>query len=114
MAGGAAIASQTWPSGLGGSGWRGFVSHAAVPSWLLRRAERTCGASAAQRGRCHHRVLHRAVALKKLTEAEAADRHAHLISVLVARSAVVGLRLLSLNDRVRQAARGLGLAVEPS
>jgi hypothetical protein len=34
--------------------------------------------------------------------------------VLVARSAVVGLRLLSLNDRVRQAARGLGLAVEPS
>jgi len=34
--------------------------------------------------------------------------------VLVARSAVVGLRLLSLDERVRQAANGLGVAVEPA
>jgi predicted nucleic acid-binding protein len=91
------------------------------------------------------------VALKELTEAEAADRRAHLIaaaahwhvlriaaeivdrarqpftcdpirtldaihlaSLLVARSAVVGLRLLSLDERVRQAAKGLGIAVEPA
>jgi hypothetical protein len=96
------------------------------------------------------RVLLRAVALKELTEADAADRRAHLIaaaahwqvlrvageivdrarqpfpgdpirtldaihlaSLLVARSAVVGLRLLSLDERVRQAAKGLGVAVEP-
>jgi predicted nucleic acid-binding protein len=96
------------------------------------------------------RVLLRAVALKELTEAEAADRRAHLIaaaahwqvlriageivdrarqpfpgdpirtldaihlaSLLVARSAVVGLRLLSLDERVSQAAQGLGIAVEP-
>ncbi len=37
----------------------------------------------------------------------------HLASLLVARSAVVGLRLLSLDDRVRQAAKRLGVAVEP-
>jgi len=97
------------------------------------------------------RVLLRVVALKELTEAEAADRRAHLIaaaghwhvmriaaeivdrarqpfpgdpirtldaihlaSLLVARSAVVGLRLLSLDERVRQAAKGLGIAVEPA
>src|SRR5258706_263951 len=91
------------------------------------------------------------VALQELTEAEAADRRAHLIaaaahwqvlriaaeivdrarqpfpgdpirtldaihlaSLLVARSAVVGLRLLSLDERVRQAANGLGVAVEPA
>ena len=97
------------------------------------------------------RVLLRAVALKELTEAEAADRRAHLIaaaahwqvlriaaeiadrarqpfpgdpirtldaihlaSLLVARSAIVGLRLLSLDERVRQAANGLGVAVEPA
>ena len=97
------------------------------------------------------RVLLRAVALKELTEAEAADRRAHLgaaaahwqvlriageivdrarqpfpgdpvrtldaihlASMLVARSAVAGLRLLSLDDRVRQAAKGLGVAVEPA
>ena len=97
------------------------------------------------------RVLLRAVALKEMTEAEAADRRAHLIaaaahwqvlriageivdrarqpfpgdpirtldaihlaSLLVARSAVVGLRLLSLDDRVRQAAKGLGVAAEPA
>ena len=97
------------------------------------------------------RVLLRAVALKELTEAEAADRRAHLsaaaahwqvlriageivdrarqpfpgdpirtldaihlASLLVARSAVAGLRLLSLDERVRRAARGLGVAVEPA
>ncbi len=97
------------------------------------------------------RVLLRAVALSELTEAEAADRRAHLItaaghwqvlriaaevvdrarqpfpgeplrtlhaihlaSLLVTRSAVAGLRLLSLDERVRQAARGLGVAVEPA
>jgi hypothetical protein len=97
------------------------------------------------------RVLLRAVALKELTEAEAADSRAHLIeasahwqvlriageivdrsrqpfpgdpirtldaihlaSLLVARSAVAGLRLLSLDDRVRQAATRLGVAVEPA
>jgi predicted nucleic acid-binding protein len=37
----------------------------------------------------------------------------HLASLLVARSAVVGLRLLSLDERVRQAAKGLGVVVEP-
>ena len=97
------------------------------------------------------RVLLRVVALKELTEAEAADRRAHLnaaaahrhvlriageivnrerqpfpgdsirtldaihlASLLVARSAVAGLRLLSLDERVCQAARGLGVAVEPA
>jgi hypothetical protein len=38
----------------------------------------------------------------------------HLASLLVARSAVVGLKLLSLDDRVRKAATGLGVAVEPA
>ncbi len=97
------------------------------------------------------RVLLRAVTLKELTEAEAADRRAHLIaaaghwqllriageivdrarqpfsgdpirtldaihlaSLLVARSAVAGLRLMSLDERVRQIAKGLGIAVEPA
>lgn len=97
------------------------------------------------------RILLRAVALKELSEAEAADRRAHLVeaaahwqvlriageivdrsrapfpgdpirtldaihlaSLLVARSAVVGLRLLSLDDRVRQTATRLGVAVEPA
>jgi predicted nucleic acid-binding protein len=97
------------------------------------------------------RVLLRAVTLKELTEAEAADRRAHLsaasahwqvlriaaeivdrarqpfpgdpirtleaihlASLLVARSAIVGLRLLSLDERVRQAAKWLGIAVEPA
>jgi hypothetical protein len=88
------------------------------------------------------RVLLRAVALKELTEAIEAAAHwqvlriageivdrsrqpfpgdpirtldaVHLASLLVARSAVVGLRLLSLDDRVRQAATGLGVAVEPA
>jgi len=97
------------------------------------------------------RVLLRALALGELTEAQAADRRAHLIaaaahwhilriaaetvdrarqpfpgdpirtldaihlaSLVVARSALVGLRLLSLDERVRQAAKGLGFAVEPA
>ena len=38
----------------------------------------------------------------------------HLASLLVARSALGGLRLLSLDERVRQAANRLGVAVEPS
>lgn len=97
------------------------------------------------------RVLLRAVALREMTEADAADRRAHLAaaaahwhvlriapevvdrarepfpgdpirtldaihlaSLLVARSAISGLRLLSLDERVRQAARLLGVAVEPA
>jgi uncharacterized protein with PIN domain len=96
------------------------------------------------------RVLLRAVALKELTEAEGADRHAHLVtaashwqvlriapeivdrarrsypgdpirtldaihlaSLLVGRSAVQGLGLLSLDDRVREAAKELGVKVVP-
>ena len=97
------------------------------------------------------RVLLRAVVLKELTEAEAADRSAHLASaaahwqilriapeivdrarrpypgepirtldaihlasLLVGRSVVQGLALLSLDDRVRQSARGLGVEVVPA
>jgi uncharacterized protein with PIN domain len=97
------------------------------------------------------RVLLRAVALKELTEAEAADRRAHLAvaaahwqtlriapeivdrarqsfpgepirtldaihlaSLLLGRSAVRGLALLSLDDRVRKAAKGLGVDVVPA
>lgn len=97
------------------------------------------------------RVLLRAAALGELTEADAADRRAHvaasaarwhmlriaseivdrarqpfpgepirtldaihLASVLVGRSAVPGLRLLSLDDRVRRAAKGLGVDVVPA
>jgi hypothetical protein len=97
------------------------------------------------------RVLLRAVAIDELTEADAADRRAHLVaaaahwqmlriaaevvdrarrpfpgdpirtldaihlaSLLVARSAVAGLRLLSLDARVRQAAKGLGVEVVPA
>jgi hypothetical protein len=96
------------------------------------------------------RVLLRAAAVGELTEAEAADRRAHLTtasshwhllrigpeivdrarqpfpgepirtldaihlaSVLVARSAIAGLELLSLDDRIRGAARRLGLRVRP-
>jgi hypothetical protein len=97
------------------------------------------------------RVLLRAAALKELTEAEAADRRAHLASaashwqllriapeivdrarrpfpgepirtldaihlgsLLAGRSAVRGLALLSLDERVRQAAKGLGVDVLPA
>ena len=96
------------------------------------------------------RVMLRAAALGELTEAEAADRRAHLTaaashwqvlriapeiverarqpfpgepirtldaihlaSALVARTAVVGLTLLSLDDRVRKAGKKLGLDVIP-
>ena len=96
------------------------------------------------------RVLHRAVALGELTEAEAADRSAHLAtaaahwtvlrmgpevverarqtfpgprirtldaihlaSLLAARSAIAGLALLSLDIRVRGAAAGLGIQLQP-
>lgn len=92
------------------------------------------------------RVLLRAATLGELTEAEAADRRAHLVSAashwqilriapeiverarqpfpgepirtldaihlasaLVARTAIAGLQLLSLDDRVRRAGKGLGL-----
>ena len=97
------------------------------------------------------RVLLRATALGELTEAEAADRKAHLIraashwhvlriapeivdrarqafpgepirtldaihlaSALAARAAIVGLRLLSLDDRVRRAGKRLGLDLLPT
>lgn len=96
------------------------------------------------------RVMIRAAALGDLTEADAADRRAHLTtaaahwhvlrigpeiverarqpfpgepirtldalhlaSALIARSAVAGLELLSLDERIRQAAGGLGLRVQP-
>ena len=38
----------------------------------------------------------------------------HLASVLVARSALAGLELLSLDDRIRKAARRLGLRLRPA
>jgi predicted nucleic acid-binding protein len=96
------------------------------------------------------RVILRAAALGELTEAEAADRRAHLTaaashwqilrvapeiverarqpfpgepirtldaihlaSALVARTAIVGLTLLSLDDRVRKAGERLGLEITP-
>jgi predicted nucleic acid-binding protein len=97
------------------------------------------------------RVLHRAVFLEELTEAESADRRAHLAaatshwvmlrmgpevidrarqpfpvepvrtldaihlaSVLVARSAIPELALLSLDTRVRSAATRLGFELRPT
>jgi predicted nucleic acid-binding protein len=96
------------------------------------------------------RVLHRAAALGELTEAEVADRRAHLsnaaahwnvlriegeiverarqpfpgdpirtldamhlASALVARAAVAGLSLLSLDLRIRSTARRLGMRLSP-
>jgi hypothetical protein len=96
------------------------------------------------------RALHRAVAIRELTEADAADRRGHLATVsshwtllrigsevverarqsfpglpirtldavhlaslLVARSAVPGLALLSLDPRVRDAAVQLGIELRP-
>ena len=38
----------------------------------------------------------------------------HLASLLVARSAIAGLRLLSFDERMRQTAKGLGVAVVPA
>jgi predicted nucleic acid-binding protein len=92
----------------------------------------------------------RTVALKEMTEGEAADRRAHLTaaaahwqilrmaaeiverarqpfpaepirtldaihlaSLLTGRSAIRGLALLSLDERVRQAAKGLGVEAIP-
>lgn len=97
------------------------------------------------------RVLLRAGVLGELTEAEAADRRAHLAaaaagwhvlrlgpevverarqplpgdpirtldaihlaSVLVARAAIAGLDLLSLDERIRRAARKLGIRLLPN
>ena len=96
------------------------------------------------------RVLMRAAVVGELTEAEAADRRAHLMtaashwhvlrigpeivdrarqpfpgepirtldaihlaSALVARGTLPGLELLSLDERIRRAARPLGLGVRP-
>jgi predicted nucleic acid-binding protein len=96
------------------------------------------------------RVIIRAAALGELTEAEAADRHAHLTaaashwqilrvapeiverarqpfpgdsirtldaihlaSALTARTAIIGLMLLSLDDCVRRTGRKLGLGIIP-
>lgn len=96
------------------------------------------------------RVILRAAALGELTEAEAADRRAHLTvaashwqilrvapeiverarqpfpgepirtldaihlaSALTARTAIAGLMLLSLDDRVRKAGKKLGLGIIP-
>jgi predicted nucleic acid-binding protein len=96
------------------------------------------------------RVLWRAIALRELTEAEAADRRArlvsaashwqvlrmspeiidrarapfpgdpirtldaiHLASALVARASISRLELLTLDDRIRGAAKKLGLNVVP-
>jgi predicted nucleic acid-binding protein len=96
------------------------------------------------------RVLIRAAVVGELTEADAADRRAHLVtaaahwnvlrisgeivdrarqlfpgdpirtldaihlaSALVARSAAPGLELLSLDDRIRTAAKKLGLPLQP-
>jgi hypothetical protein len=96
------------------------------------------------------RVLHRAAALGELTEADAADRRAHLVaaaahwhvlrlspeiverarqpfpgdpirtldaihlsSALVARARVARLAILSLDERIRRTAAGLGLDVQP-
>ena len=96
------------------------------------------------------RVLIRAVALGEISEAEAADRRAHLTtaaarwnvlrmgpeiierarrpfpgepirtldalhlaSALVARGAVAGIDLLSLDERIRAAARQLGFRLQP-
>ena len=96
------------------------------------------------------RVIIRATALGHLTEAQGADRHAHLnaaaagwhvmrvgreiversrrpfpgepiraldaihlASAMVARHAVPGLDLLSLDDRIRTAARQLGMRLQP-
>jgi predicted nucleic acid-binding protein len=97
------------------------------------------------------RVLHRAVAVGDVTEADAADRRAHLAtaaahwhvlrlgpeivdrarepfpgdpirtldaihlaSVIVARAAVPGLQILSLDERIRKAATRLGVRVIPT
>jgi predicted nucleic acid-binding protein len=137
-----------------------YAESSAVLAWLLDEdaAETVLGLLAAEQliiasdltlVECD-RALHRAVALRELTEADAADRRAHLArvsshwtllrigsevierarqpfpglpirtldaihlaSLLVARSAVPGLTLLSLDTRVRDAAAQLGIELSP-
>lgn len=137
-----------------------YAESSAVLAWLLDEdsAETVLGLLSAEQliiasdltlVECD-RALHRAVALGELTEADAADRRAHLATVsshwtllrigsevverarqsfpgppvrtldaihlaslLVARSAVAGLALLSLDTRVRGAATQLGIEVRP-
>jgi predicted nucleic acid-binding protein len=137
-----------------------YAESSAVLAWLLDEepaasvrellaAEKMVVASDLTLIECD-RVLHRALALGELTEAEAADRRAHLAnaaahwtvlrigpevvdrarqpfpgppvrtldaihlaSLLVARSAIAGLALLSLDIRVRGAAAALGIQLQP-
>jgi predicted nucleic acid-binding protein len=137
-----------------------YAESSAVLAWLLDEesasqirealaSEETVIASDLTLIECD-RVLLRAAAFGELTEAEAADRRAHLAtaashwhvlrigpeiverarqpfpgepirtldaihlaSVLVARSAVAGLEVLSLDERIRKAAGRLGLRVHP-
>lgn len=66
------------------------------------------------------RVLLRAVAHKELTEAEAADRRALIWPppLPTGKSCALHLRLsiglLSLDDRVRKSAKGLGVGIVPA
>lgn len=138
-----------------------YVESSAVLGWLLDED------SAAETRRCLaeadtivtsdltliecNRVLLRATALGELTEADAADRKAHLInaashwhvlriapeivdrarqpfpaepirtldaihlaSALAARTAIVGLKLLSLDDRIRRSGTELGFDLLPA
>lgn len=137
-----------------------YAESSAVLAWLLDEADgaevrrRLASAEAVVASdltvvECD-RVLHRAAALDEITEAEAADRRAHLAaasahwhllrigtqvverarrpfpgepvrtldaihlaSILVARSAVAGVDLLSLDARIRKAATRLGIRVRP-
>jgi predicted nucleic acid-binding protein len=67
------------------------------------------------------RVLIRAVLMKSLTETAAADRRQpvrtsdalHLATAVLARSAVPGIHLLSLDERLRASARRLGFRLLP-
>jgi predicted nucleic acid-binding protein len=138
-----------------------YAESSAVLSWLLDEpsaeevrqllaAANTVVASDLTLVECD-RMLLRAAALGELTEAEAADRRAHLntaashwhvlrigpeiverarqrfpgepirtlnalhlAAALVARSAIAGLELLSLDERIRRAAGPLGLRVRPT
>jgi hypothetical protein len=137
-----------------------YAESSAVLSWLLDEASATevrrllaaadtVVASDLTLIECD-RVVLRAAAVGELTEAEAADRRAHLAmaaahwhvlrigpeiverarqpfpgapirtldaihlaSMLMARSALAALELLSLDDRIRKAARRLGVRVRP-
>jgi len=59
------------------------------------------------------RVLLRARLLGELSEVEADDA-IHLASALVARSAIAGLQLLSLDSRIRTAGEKIGFGVLPA